>query len=126
VSLFAHFFNRAYANYVPILFDFEGPQTRDFTETISTLARLARFIIADLTEPSSLPKELEAIVPTMAVPVQPVLAGATPYSMFQDNWKYQWVLPVYCYKSLEGFIASLGDRVIAPAEAKVQKLAATG
>jgi len=109
-------------NYVPILFDFEGPQTRDFTETISTLAFMARFIIADLTEPRSLPKELEAIVPTLAVPVQPVLAGATPYGMFQDYWKYQWVLPVYRYESLEGLIASLGDQVITPAEAKVREL----
>ena len=43
-------------NYLPILFDFEAPGSRDFTETISTLAHMARFIIADLTEPSSLPK----------------------------------------------------------------------
>ena len=109
-------------NYVPILFDFEGPESRDFTETISTLARMARFIIADLTEPSSLPKELEAIVPTLAVPVQPLLTGATPYSMFQDYWKYRWVLPIYHYESLEGLIASLRERVIAPAEAKVREL----
>jgi hypothetical protein len=111
-------------HYVPILFDFEGPQTRDFTETISTLAHMARFIIADLTEPSSLPKELEAIVPTLAVPVQPVLAGAAPYSIFRDYWKYQWVLPVYRYKSLEGLMPSLGDQIIAPAEAKVRELTA--
>jgi hypothetical protein len=42
--------------------------------------------------------------------------------MFQDYWKYHWVLQVYRYDSLAGLIASLGDRVIAPAEAKVQEL----
>jgi hypothetical protein len=111
-------------NYVPILFDFAGPENRDFTETITTLARMARFIIADLTEPMSIPKELEAIVPTLAVPVQPLLEGSTrPYSMLDDYWKYPWVLKVYRYKSCEQLIASLGDRVIARAEAKVQQLA---
>jgi hypothetical protein len=113
-------------NYLPILFDFEVPGSRDFTETISTLAHMARFIIADLTEPSSLPKELEAIVPTLAVPVQPVMEGATrPYAMFRDYWKYSWVLKVYHYENLEGLIAALGDQVIAPAEVKVQELETT-
>ena len=52
----------------------------------------ASFIIADLTDPSSIPKELEAIVPGLAVPVQPLLEGASrPYSMFKDYWKYDWV-----------------------------------
>jgi uncharacterized protein YjbI with pentapeptide repeats len=50
-------------HYVPILFDFDLPAGRDITETVSLLARMARFIIADLTEPSSIPKELEATVP---------------------------------------------------------------
>ncbi len=113
-------------NYLPILFDFEAPGSRDFTETISTLAHMARFIIADLTEPSSLPKELEAIVPTLAVPVQPLMEGATrPYAMFRDYWKYSWVLKVHRYENLEGLITSLGDKVIAPAEVEVQKLEAT-
>ena len=82
-------------DYLPILFDFDVPATRDITETVSLLARMARFIIADLTDPSSIPKELEAIVPGLAVPVQPLLAGASrPYAMFKDYWKYDWVLPL--------------------------------
>jgi Pentapeptide repeats (8 copies) len=59
-------------DYLPILFDFDVPATRDITETVSLLARMARFIIADMTDPSSIPKELEAIVPYLAVPVQPL------------------------------------------------------
>lgn len=65
---------------------------------------MARFIVADLTDPSSIPKELEAIVPDLAVPVQPLLEGASrPHAMFKDYWKYDWVLPVYRYEGLEPF-----------------------
>jgi uncharacterized protein YjbI with pentapeptide repeats len=110
--------------YVPILFDFEKPSSRDVTETVSILAHLARFIIADLTEPSSLPKELEAIVPMLAVPVQPLLEGSTrPYAMFKDYWKYQWVLEVYRYNGLEELLTSLKEHVIEPAERKANELA---
>jgi len=82
------------------------------------------FIIADLTDPSSIPKELEAIVPDLAVPVQPLLEGsARPYAMFKDYWKYEWVLPVYRYEGLEPLLATLAESVIAPAERKVKALA---
>jgi hypothetical protein len=111
-------------DYLPMLFDFAVPATRDITETVSLLARMARFIIADLTDPSSIPKELEAIVPGLAVPVQPLLEGsARPYAMFKDYWKYEWVLPVYRYEGLEPLLAALAEKVIAPAEAKVKALA---
>jgi uncharacterized protein YjbI with pentapeptide repeats len=110
-------------NYLPILFDFDVPASRDITETVSLLARMARFIIADLTDPSSIPKELEAIVPTLAVPVQPLLEGASrPYAMFKDYWKYDWVLPVYRYGGLEPLLAMLAEKVISPAEGKVEAL----
>jgi hypothetical protein len=110
-------------DYLPILFDFDVPATRDITETVSLLARMARFIIADLTDPSSIPKELEAIVPSLAVPVQPLLEGSSrPYAMFKDYWKYEWVLPVYRYDGLEPLLATLADKVIAPAEGKVKDL----
>ena len=110
-------------DYLPILFDFAVPATRDITETVSLLARMARFIIADLTDPSSIPKELEAIVPHLAVPVQPLLEGASrPYTMFPDYWKYDWVLPVHRYEALEPLLATLGEKVVEPAEGKVKAL----
>jgi Pentapeptide repeats (8 copies) len=110
-------------DYLPILFDFEVPPTRDITETVSLLARMARFVVADLTDPSSIPKELEAIVPSLAVPIQPLLEGSSrPYAMFKDYWKYDWVLPVYRYEGLERLLLTLAEKVIAPAEAKVKAL----
>jgi hypothetical protein len=110
-------------DYLPILFDFSVPATRDITETVSLLARMARFIIADLTDPSSIPKESEAIVPSLAVPVQPLLEGTSrPYSMFKDYWKYDWVLPLYRYEGLEPLLAALAENVIAPAEGKAKAL----
>jgi hypothetical protein len=110
-------------DYLPILFDFNVPAARDITETVSLLARMARFIVADLSDPSSIPKELEAIVPSLAVPVQPLLEVAfRPYSMFRDYWKYDWVLPVYRCEGLEPLLATLSEKVIAPAEGKVTAL----
>jgi hypothetical protein len=105
------------------LFDFEGPDSRDLTETVSLLARMARFIIADLTDPSSVPKELEAIVPDLAVPVQPLLEGSSrPYVMFKDYWKYDWVLPPYHYADRADLLTKFQEVVIAPAEAKLNSL----
>jgi len=111
-------------NYMPVLFDFEKPANRDFTETVRTLAHLSRFIIADLTEPSSIPQELQAIVPDLEVPIQPLLLEAKrEYSMFVDFRKYHWVLPVYLYKDRESLIASLKDEVVEPADKKAKELA---
>jgi hypothetical protein len=84
---------------------------------------MARFIIADLTYPSSIPQELQAIVPHLAKPVQPLLEGASrPYAMFRDYRMYDWVLPVYWYEGLEQLLEMLGEKVIAPAEGKVKDL----
>ena len=110
-------------DYLPILLDFDVPATRDITETVSLLARMARFIIVDMTDPSSIPKELEAIVPHLAVPVQPLLEGASrPYAMFKDYWKYDWVLQPHRYEGLETLLTTIAENVIAPAEAKVNAL----
>src|SRR5262249_10821458 len=35
-------------DYVPVIFDFDKPATRDTEETITLLARMARFIVADV------------------------------------------------------------------------------
>jgi uncharacterized protein YjbI with pentapeptide repeats len=112
-------------DYLPILFDFELPKRRNVTETVTLLARMARFVIADLTDPSSIPQELQAIIPSVRVPVQPLLLeGSSLYSMFKDfdPQDFHWVLPVYRYKKPEQLLATLAENVIAPAEAKVKVL----
>jgi hypothetical protein len=64
-----------------------------------------------------------AIVPSLAVPVQPLLESSSkPYVMFKDYWKYDWVLPVYRYEGVEALLSTLADKVIAPAEGKVRAL----
>lgn len=111
--------------YVPILFDFDKPASRDLTETVSTLAHLARFIIVDLTDPSSAPHEVATVIPQTVVPVQPViLNGKREYSMFRDlRQRYHWVLPTYFYTDQAHLLATLQEHVIAPAEQKAQELA---
>jgi uncharacterized protein YjbI with pentapeptide repeats len=110
-------------NYIPILFDFEKPSSRSFTETVRTLADLARFIIADLTDPSSIPQELQAIIPTLAIPVQPILLeGKKAYAMFVDFSLYPWVLPIHFYNDQTNLLATLKEKVIEPAEQKAQEL----
>ena len=49
--------------YVTMVFNFDKPQTKDFTETIRLLANLSHFIIVDITNPRSAPLELQATVP---------------------------------------------------------------
>ena len=112
-------------NYTPVLFDFEGPSTRNLTETITLLARMARFIIADLTEPSSIPHELHAIVPDLpSVPVSPLLLETEqgPYAMFEHLQRYPWMLPIYKYNSADHLISTIDEEVVKKAEQKREEL----
>ena len=82
-------------NYLPVMFDFEKAQTRDFTETIKTLADMCHFVIVDITNPKSAPLEIQATVPDYMIPFVPIIQkGEDLFSMSADIWiKYkQWVL----------------------------------
>jgi hypothetical protein len=61
----------------------------------------------------------EAVVPIQTI----LLSGRKEYVMFPDlRRRYPWVLEPYRYDSEETLIASLNERVISPAEAKVVEL----
>jgi uncharacterized protein YjbI with pentapeptide repeats len=110
--------------YVPILFDFEKPRSRDTDETITLLARMARFIVADISDAKSVLQELRAIVPDLpSVPVQPIIfAMQEEPGMFDFYRNMPWFLPVHRYASQEQLLAGLGEKVIRPAELKVLDL----
>jgi hypothetical protein len=103
--------------FLPMVFDFEKPTQRDFTETIMTLAGMSLFVIADITNPRSTPLELQAIVPDYIIPCVPIIAeGEPPFAMFIDlQRKFDWVLDVLEYDSIDHLLAGLENAVIAPA-----------
>lgn len=110
-------------DYLPVLFDFEKPSRRDITETVRTLAHMARFIIADITDAKRIPQELMTIVPFLpSVPVQPLLvASQREYGMFEHFRRFPWVLEPVLYNDQENLLAELGRTVIVPAEAKAKE-----
>jgi uncharacterized protein YjbI with pentapeptide repeats len=113
--------------YVPMVFNFDKPETRDFTETVRLLASLSKFVIVDITNPRSAPLEIQATVPDYMVPFVPILEhGQDPFAMFMDlQNKYDWVLePVIVYASIDRLIEVLEDKIIRPAEAKFNELLA--
>jgi hypothetical protein len=110
--------------YLPILFDFEKPSSRSTDETITLLARMARFVVADISDAKSVLQELRGIVPDLpSVPVQPViLATQEEPGMFDFFRKYPWFLTVHRYETPTLLLADPNKEVIAPAEAAVERL----
>ena len=110
-----------------LLFDFKKPSHRDLTGTVSTLAHMARFVIADITDANSIPHELLAIVPNLpSVPVQPLLlASQQEYGMFEHFRRFPSVLEPVLYEDQDRMLAAIADMVIGPAEAKAEELTKT-
>jgi hypothetical protein len=113
--------------YLPIVFNFDKPETKDFTETVRLLAGLSKFVIADITNPKSAPLELQATVPEIMVPFRPIIEeGEKPFAMLQDLWikHREWVFEPIHYSSVDALMASLDEKIIRPAEARFVELLA--
>jgi uncharacterized protein YjbI with pentapeptide repeats len=112
-------------HYVPVLFDFDVPAGKHIMETVGLLARMARFVIADITDPNMVRTELALIAPMLpSVPIQPLLLDSaalfTEFGFFEE---FPWVLPIYRYRDLPQLLSALPDHVIGPAELRIQERA---
>jgi uncharacterized protein YjbI with pentapeptide repeats len=112
-------------DYLPVLFDFEKPSNRDITETVSTLAHMARFVIADLSDPKSIPQELAHVAPLLpSVPIMPLIVRPQKeYAMFEHFFGFRHVLKPFRYRDERHLLASLEQKVINPAEKMAQRVA---
>lgn len=108
-------------NYLPIIFDFDRPESRNLTETVMTLVGLSRFVIVDLSGPS-VPNELRSTVPHFRIPFVPIIEDGRKYfSMFADFIENDWVLSPVVFSSKEDLLERLLSQVIEPAEKKCQE-----
>jgi hypothetical protein len=113
--------------YLPIVFNFDKPETKDFTETVRLLAGLSKFVVADITNPKSAPLELQAAVPEIMVPFRPIIEeGEKPFAMLQDLWikHREWMFEPIYYSSVDALIASLDEKIIRLAEQRFAELLA--
>ena len=114
-------------DFMPMVFNFDKPETKDFTETVRLLAGLSRFVIADITNPRSAPLELQATVPEYMIPFVPILErGGEPFTMFRDLWiKHRdWVLDPIRYPSVDRLIEVLDAEIVKPAQVRFAELLA--
>lgn len=106
--------------YSPLVLDFLVPGPRDMNETVKTLGRMSRFIIADLTEDRRIAQTLDSVVHYLpSVPIQPIAReGGGPGIESRHYFKYHWVLPVCRFKDTDDLSRRIDKSVIAPVEKK--------
>ena len=102
-------------DFTPVLFDFGKPSTRSITTTMTALAHMAKFIIADITDPKSVPQELTEVTHALPkIPIQPILqADAEEWSMFPDLKDRGVVLRTLRYANVQDVRNKLIDAALA-------------
>jgi uncharacterized protein YjbI with pentapeptide repeats len=115
---------------LPIVFDFDRPTDRDYTETVQTLVSLSLFVIVDVTNPKSTPLEMEATVKQFKIPYVPIIdlsADPRAFAMMIDSQNsFHWVLQTFGYHSKEELLENIDTAIISRAlekhnELRVQK-----
>jgi uncharacterized protein YjbI with pentapeptide repeats len=115
-------------DYVPVLFDFPKPDNKTYLETVSTLAHLARFVIADFTDGKIVYDEVPHIWKNVLIPIVPLMLKGSedriPVTLFDLRIANQCVLDTFYYENEIHLLASLKEKVIDPAESRAHALEA--
>ncbi|MDA3859927.1 MAG: pentapeptide repeat-containing protein [Melioribacteraceae bacterium] len=100
------------SDYIPVMFDFQKPASRNLTETVLTLANMAKFVIADLSSARSIGHELSATIPRLqSVNFYPIITkDEREYGMFEEFTSLNWVKPIMDYETNE--IALIISKII--------------
>ncbi len=113
--------------YSPVVFNFEGAETKDFIATVRTLANMARFVLLDLTDVDETMGEIaDEIVPRCVVPIRPLLLQSSHrqgYELFRElQYKHRWVVAPYRYKDVPDLQSSFQEKILQPIHEKLIEL----
>jgi len=115
---------------LPVIFDFDPPQHQRLTDTVTTLARLALFVIIDISDPSCAPAETQVVLPELpTVPVQLIWQKGTPtWWMVRDfsPGLYPSLIahggdPAFLYDDRDHIVRHVGD-IVARAQERATML----
>jgi uncharacterized protein YjbI with pentapeptide repeats len=108
---------------LPIMFEFDPLSSEPTSKTLSTLAHMARFVIADLTEAKSVLQELTMILSELpTLPIQPILHESAEMPPMADSFLImKSMLNPYFYGTKEKLLADLPTAVIGPPNDLVNK-----
>jgi len=107
-------------DYVPVKLDFERSESQSFLGTVETLARMARFVVADVTDAQIVDTEV-AMIARAGPPILPVLlassAGGDNVTLVALRKTHKTILDTYRYQDTASLLMSLEEAVIEPANA---------
>ena len=114
------------AGYPTATIDFSNAALRQDTRILACLARLARFVIAEITESRGVLQALVSIVESAPpVPIQIVHEqGAEPGRLNESMKRYNWVFAPRSYKDNGELVKLLREETIRVSEAKARELLA--
>ena len=103
----------AHRGYMAMIFDFARPDSMSLTETVVTMAGLAKFMVVDVGGPS-VPHELLSILTQLK---KPMLAIGKPYAMFSDLADQAPIVVIDSDSEIDGKLVELerlhAERIIA-------------
>jgi uncharacterized protein YjbI with pentapeptide repeats len=111
--------------FVPLSVDAGKIKSKELMATATLLARMSRFVVADLTDAPQVVQILEAVVPEVAVPVLSLDSSKRSKSNgFVDAWKYGWFLDTTRYQTTAELARQLSPSWFDRADEKREELSA--
>ncbi len=113
--------------YVGVMFDFKRSADSTFDQVIMTLSGLSRFVIADLTDPKVVLKEISVILKNYpTVPVRPILKQGHELNLttLDHALSPAFLVPVFRYQNSDHLVDSIREQIIDPAETRARELEA--
>lgn len=110
--------------YVPVIFDFKKPENTDHMEPVLLIAQLARFVLADFSDPKVILEEVPRIADNTSTVIMPIIEQGHPEPSTLHNLRVNRlsVLNTFHYKDKDDLLRSLDKGILPQVEAKIVEL----